>query len=71
MPQVRATARAQQQIAALNRRDRPQFDAFVIDVGRHGCSALAYRLSGATPINHVLAQQVPLRPHRYLRFLGD
>jgi hypothetical protein len=41
VPQVRATARAQQQIAALNRRDRPQLDAFVIDVGRHGCRALA------------------------------
>jgi hypothetical protein len=50
---VVATPRAQQQIIALNRWDRRQVDAFVDDLARRGCAALAYRLSGPTPIDDV------------------
>jgi hypothetical protein len=58
VPTVRATPRAAQQVEALNRRDADAFRAFVLDLGRQGCAALAYRLSGQTPIDHVCVKHL-------------
>ena len=56
--EVRATPRAQQQIAALSRRERQQFDAFLDNLASQGCAALAYRLSGPTPIDHICVKHL-------------
>ena len=51
--EVLATPRADQQIAALNRRQAAHFNTFVDDLAARGCAALADRLSGPVPIDHV------------------
>lgn len=56
--EVLATPRADQQIAALDRRQTTHFDAFVDNLAAQGCAALAYRLSGPTPIDHVCVKHL-------------
>lgn len=56
--EVLATRRADQQIAALDRRQTTQFNTFVDDLAARGCAALAYRLSGPTPIDHVCVKHL-------------
>jgi hypothetical protein len=58
VPVVRATPLAEQQIATLTRRDRTRFNDFVLEPGRQGCAALAYRLSGTTPIDHICVKHL-------------
>ena len=56
--EVLATPRADQQIAALGRRQTTHFNTFVDDLAARGCAALAYRLSGPTPIDHVCVKHL-------------
>jgi hypothetical protein len=56
--EVLATQRADQQIAALDRRQTTHFNTFVDDLAARGCAALAYRLSGPTPIDHVCVKHL-------------
>jgi hypothetical protein len=51
--EVLATSRADQQIAGLTRRPAKTFDGFLDDLAPRGCQALAYRLSGDPPIDHL------------------
>jgi hypothetical protein len=51
--EVLATPRAGQQIDGLNRRRSKEFNRFLDDLASRGCKALAYRLSGPTPIDHL------------------
>ena len=50
--EVLATSRADQQIASLTCRHARIFDGFLDDLAARGCTALAYRLSGESPIDH-------------------
>jgi hypothetical protein len=56
--EVLATPRADQQIAALNRQQTKHFNTFVDDLAARGCAALAYRLSGPVPIDHVCVKHL-------------
>ena len=56
--EVLATSRADQQIAKLTRKHARAFDAFVNDLAAHGCQALAYRLSGERPIDHICVKHL-------------
>jgi len=56
--EVRITPRADQQLKALDRRQTTQFDAFVDELVAGGCAALAYRLSGPTPIDQVCVKHL-------------
>jgi hypothetical protein len=51
--EVLATPRAEQQIGSLTRRHARTLDSFLDDLAARGCQALAYRLSGETPIDHI------------------
>ena|SRR6185437_4102096 len=51
--EVRATGRAEQQIARLHKRQAKTLNQFLDDLTARGCQALAYRLSGPTPIDHL------------------
>jgi hypothetical protein len=56
--EVLATSRADQQIASLARRHARIVDCFLDDLAARGCQALAYRLSGATPIDHICVKHL-------------
>jgi hypothetical protein len=56
--EVLATPRADQQISTLDRRQTTQFNTFVDDLAAQGCAALAYRLSGPTPVDHVCVKHL-------------
>ena len=56
--QVSATQRAQQQINALTGPAKRSFDAFLNDLAKRGCAALAYRLSGPVPIDHICVKHL-------------
>lgn len=56
--EVRATPRAEQQIDGLNRRRSKEFNRFLDDLASRGCKALAYRLSGPTPIDHLCVKHL-------------
>ncbi|MGO9082304.1 MAG: hypothetical protein ACLQDY_25305 [Streptosporangiaceae bacterium] len=56
--EVLATARAEQQIDALGRRQARAFGEFLNDLAARGCAALAYRLSGPTPLNHLCVKHL-------------
>jgi hypothetical protein len=51
--EVLSTPRADQQIQSLTRKLARTFDAFLDDLAARGCQALAYRLTGETPVDHV------------------
>jgi hypothetical protein len=56
--EVLATSRADQQIASLTRRHAQTFDGFLDDLAARGCEALAYRLSGDPPIDHICVKHL-------------
>jgi hypothetical protein len=56
--EVISTPRAYQQIAALDRTHAKAFDTFVDELSRKGCGALAYRLSGPTPLSHMCVKHL-------------
>lgn len=54
--EVLVTSRADQQIAALTRRQARAFDGFLDDLAARGCQALAYRLSGESTLTRAHGQ---------------
>lgn len=56
--EVLVTSRADQQIASLSRRHARTFDGFLDDLAARGCHALAYRLSGERPIDHICVKHL-------------
>lgn len=56
--EVVATRRADQQIAGLDRTHAKAFGEFLDDLGTRGCKALAYRLSGPTPMDHMCVKHL-------------
>jgi len=56
--EVLATPRAEQQISGLTRRQAKAFDSFLSELAASGCQALAYRLSGLTPLDHVCVKHL-------------
>jgi len=56
--EVLVTSRADQQIASLPRRHTRTFDGFLDDLAARGCYALAYRLSGEPPIDHICVKHL-------------
>jgi hypothetical protein len=56
--EVVATPRADQQIAALNRRQSKSFNDLLNDLAARGCRALAYRLSGPAPLDHMCVKHL-------------
>lgn len=56
--EVLATSRAEQQIARLRRKQAKAVDQFLDDLANQGCGALAYRLSGPAPIDHLCVRHL-------------
>jgi hypothetical protein len=56
--EVLSTSRADQQIVRLRKRQAKAFDQFLDELARLGCRALAYRLSGSTPIDHLCVKHL-------------
>jgi hypothetical protein len=56
--EVVATPRAEQQIDGLDRRQSKSFNEFLDDLAARGCRALAYRLSGPTPLDHMCVKHL-------------
>jgi hypothetical protein len=56
--EVLATPRAEQQAAGLSRRRSNKFNAFLDDLAARGCKALAYRLSGPTPLDQICVKHL-------------
>jgi len=56
--EVLATPRAEQQISALPRKQAKAFDNFLNELAANGCRALAYRLSGHTPLDHMCVKHL-------------
>jgi hypothetical protein len=56
--EVRATPRADQQIGGLRRRQAKVFSEFLDDLAAQGCRALAYRLGGAAPLDHLCVKHL-------------
>jgi hypothetical protein len=56
--EVLATSRVGQQIASLIRRHSETFGGFVNDLAARGCQALAYRLNGEAPIDHLCVKHL-------------
>lgn len=51
--EVLATPRAEQQISGLTRKQAKAFGNFLNELAATGCRALAYRLSGHAPLDHM------------------
>jgi hypothetical protein len=56
--EVLATPRAEQQIDRLSRRNARAFDHFLNELAAGGCAALAYRLSGRHPVDHICVRHL-------------
>jgi hypothetical protein len=56
--EVVATPRAEQQIDGLDRRQSKSLNDFLDDLAARGCRALAYRLSGLTPLDHMCVKHL-------------
>lgn len=56
--EVLATPRAEQQIGRLSRKQSKAFENFLNDLATRGCRALAYRLSGQAPIDHLCVKHL-------------
>lgn len=56
--EVLATPRADQQIKGLSRAAVRPFDEFLDDLAAGGCQALAYRLSGDQPVDHLCVKHL-------------
>ena len=61
--EVLATPRAEQQISSLSRKQAKAFGTFLDELAAVGCRALAYRLSGPAPMDHLCVKHIggPLR----------
>jgi len=61
--EVLATPRAEQQISRLSRKQAKAFGTFLDELAAVGCRALAYRLSGPAPVDHLCVKHIggPLR----------
>jgi len=61
--EVLATPRAEQQIGRLSRKQAKAFGVFLDELAAVGCWALAYRLSGPSPVDHLCVKHIggPLR----------
>jgi len=61
--EVLATPRAEQQISMLSRRQNKAFGTFLDELAAVDCRALAYRLSGPAPLDHLCVKHIdgPLR----------
>jgi hypothetical protein len=58
MTEVLATPRAEQQIAARDRRQSKALAGFLNDLAASGCRALTYRLAGPTPLDHLCVKHL-------------
>lgn len=56
--EVRATGRADQQIGDLTRKNTRAFNHFLDELATQGCRALAYRLTGETPLNRICVKHL-------------
>jgi hypothetical protein len=56
--EVLSTPRAEQQIAVLDRVHAKMLDEFLDDLAAGGCRALAYRLSGPTPVDRMCVKHL-------------
>jgi hypothetical protein len=56
--EVLATPRAEQQIGALTRKHSKSLEDFLNQLAAVGCQALAYRLSGDLPIDHLCVKHL-------------
>lgn len=56
--EVLATPRAEQQIGRLSRKQSKAFENFLNDLATRGCRALAYRLRGQAPIDHLCVKHL-------------
>jgi hypothetical protein len=56
--EVLSTPRADQQIRGLTRRHAKTLDDFLDDLAARGCEALAYRLSGGSPLDHLCVRHL-------------
>jgi hypothetical protein len=56
--EVVATPRAEQQIDGLSRKQSRVFTDFLNHLAADGCRALAYRLSGPTPLDHMCVRHL-------------
>lgn len=56
--EVLATPRAEQQISALSRKQAKALDNFLNELAANGCRALAYRLSGHAPVDHMCVKHL-------------
>ena len=56
--EVLATPRAEQQISRLRRKQSKTFENFLNDLAATGCRALAYRLSGQAPLDHMCVKHL-------------
>jgi hypothetical protein len=56
--EVLATPRAEQQISGLTRKQAKAFDTFLNELADNGCRALAYRLSGQAPLDHMCVKHL-------------
>jgi hypothetical protein len=56
--EVLATPRAEQQIGRLSRKQSRAFENFLNELAAGGCKALAYRLSGQVPIDHLCVKHL-------------
>ena len=68
---VRATALAQQQIAALRGPRRKAFDAFATALVHEGCAALTYRLTGEEPLPWLCVRHLRGKDRAVVAFDGD
>lgn len=56
--EIASTRRAKQQIDDLDRTHSRAFLAFLDNLARNGCAALAYRMSGQTPLDHLCVKHL-------------
>lgn len=56
--EVLATPRAEQQIDGLSRKQSRSLDNFLNELAAVGCHALAYRLSGQVPVDHMCVKHL-------------
>jgi hypothetical protein len=56
--EVLATPRAEQQITELSRKHSKVFENFLNNLAAGGCRALAYRLSGQAPVDHLCVKHL-------------
>jgi hypothetical protein len=56
--EIIATRRAKRQADALDRTNSRTLTAFIDDLARNGCAALAYRLTGPVPLDRICVKHL-------------